>query len=450
MNQTLSFRKRKLFSTLSPTQFVVLAYAVTVSIGAVLLRLPIATVNDSLSGIDALFMAMSAICVTGLSVITIGVELTTFGQLVILGLIQIGALGVMTMSTIFAMLLGRRIGLRNRLFLQEDLNQNNIAGIVRLVRYILGLTFVFEAVGAIVLFIFFSATLAPARAGYYAVFHSISAFANAGFDLFGNSFEGFVSHTPIMLVIAFLFILGGLGFTVLLELFHHRTIRVITLHARLVLLSTVSLILLGWIAVFLLEYTNSATLGELSLLEKVWASFFTAVTPRTAGFNVVPTGNLTAASTFLILIFMFVGASPGSTGGGVKTTTFVTILLGCWRTISGKADAEVSHRRISRLQIDRAWAIILLALLWVASVTLVLLVTEGFELVPTLFEVVSAFGTVGLSLGVTEDLSVIGKSLLVITMFLGRVGPMTLALALGQRGKGQHNVRVPEEKITLG
>ncbi len=451
MNQFFSAKKCTAFSTLSPTQFVVLAYAATVSVGAILLRLPLSTVGSGLSWIDALFMAMSAICVTGLSVISIGFELTLFGQLVILTLIQIGALGVMTMSTIFAMLLGRRIGLRDRLFLKEDLNQNNISGIVRLVRYVLGLTFIIEVLGAALLFLFFSSSLTPARAGYFAVFHAISAFANAGFDLFGNSFEGFVTHRPILLVIAALFILGGLGFTVLLELLHYRSIRVVSLHTRIVLLSTVSLILVGWVAVFLLEYANSETLGGLNLVQKIWASFFTAVTPRTAGFNVVPTGNLTTASLFLILFFMFVGASPGSTGGGIKTTTFVSVLLGCWRTITGKTDAEVANRRLSRSQIDRAWAIILLALMWVACVTLVLLVVEGFDIVPTLFEVVSAFGTVGLSLGITADLSTLGKSLLVITMFLGRVGPMTLALALGQRGsRQQSNTRMPEEKISLG
>lgn len=436
--------------TLSPAQFLVVAYLVVLSIGTLLLQLPAASVGQSLNFIDALFMAASALCVTGLAVITIGTELTVFGQLVILSLIQVGALGVMTMSSLFALILGRRIGLRNRIFLQEDLNQSYLSGVVRLVRYVIVVTLSFEAIGAFFLYLGFVNQMPVGQALYFGIFHSVSAFANAGFDLFGTSFETYVNHTVVTFVIALLFILGGLGFSVISELIHYHNRRKLTLHSKIVLLTTLVLVAISWLFVLIFEFGNLETLGGLSLESKLSASFFTAVTPRTAGFNVVPTGSLQTGTLFFILILMFIGASPGSTGGGIKTTTFLTLLLGVWKTICGKRDVEVCERRISDSLVSKAWAITFLALLWIVLVTMILLSFEPFEFMETIFEVISAFGTVGLSTGITGDLSPFSRILITITMFIGRLGPMTLALALGQQRKANGAARYPEEKITLG
>lgn len=441
---------RRFLNKMTPAQFLVLAYGLIWAAGTAMLASDAAMVDGRLGLVDATFMAASALCVTGLSVVSIGLDFTVFGQITIALLIQIGALGVMTMSTLFAILLGRRIGLRNRMFLQEDLNQNYVSGVVRLVKYVLLLTLAVEGIGVLLLFVSFAPTMAPGQAAYNAVFHAISAFGNAGFDLFGSSVEGYVGQSLVLLVISSLFILGGLGFSVIIELLQWHRERHMSLHGRIVLWSTALLIASSWAAVLLLEFHNPATLGPLTVSEKLWASLFTAVTPRTAGFNVVPTHGLSMASLFLVMGLMFVGASPGSTGGGIKTTTFVALILGVWTTITGKKDVELGNRRISQDHMLKAWAITFIAAGWVILASMILLITENQEFVAVIFEVISAFGTVGLSLGITEELTDVGRVLLAVTMFMGRLGPMTLALALGQRRHQPAAIRMPEERIGLG
>lgn len=450
MNGKMASVRAWVSNRLSPAQFLVAAYLLLAAAGAFLLKTPHASVHEPLSAIDAIFMAVSALCVTGLSVVTLAVDLTLFGQLVVLALVQVGALGVMTMSTLFALLLGRKIGLRNRLFLQEDLNQNYVSGVVRLVRKVLGLTLVLELVGAAFLFPLFLRDALPAQAAYLAVFHSVSAFANAGFDLLGDSLVRYAGAPLLPLVMGGLFVIGGLGFSVLLELWSIRQARRLSIQARVVLVTSAALIVLGWVSLLFLEYGNPVTLGSLNAFQKASAAFFTSITARTAGFNIVPTGALTDASKFLLILLMFIGASPGSTGGGIKTTTFAVLLLGCWRTISGKQEVRIVDRRIPNDQLAKAHAIVILALLWVSGVTLVLLVTEGMPFLDVSFEVMSAFGTVGLSTGITSELSGFGRAALTVSMFLGRLGPMTLALALGQRQVRVPRVRHPEERIALG
>ncbi len=441
---------RRVVNQMTPAQFLVLAYGLILALGTAILSNEAAMVHGRLGFVDAFFMATSALCVTGLSVVSLGTEFTVLGQVTVAVLIQIGALGVMTMSTLFAILLGRRIGLRNRMFLQEDLNQNYLAGVVRLVRYVLFLTITVESIGALLLFIALVPSMPVGQAAYNAVFHAISAFGNAGFDLFGDSLEGFVSQGAVLLVVALLFILGGLGFSVIIELVQWRKEHHMSLHGRIVLWSTSLLIAGSWVAVLMLEFYNPATLGDLTIAEKLWASFFTAVTPRTAGFNVVPTHGLSTATLFLFLGLMFVGASPSSTGGGIKTTTFAALILGVWATIAGKKDVELGNRRVSQDHMLKAWAITVIACGWILLVTMILLITEAQDFVPVIFEVVSAFGTVGLSMGITNELTSVGRLLLTVTMFMGRVGPMTLALALGQRTHHVPSVRLPEERIGLG
>jgi len=436
---------------LTPTQFLVLGYVTVILAGTALLALPMMSSDGrGLRLIDALFTATSAVCVTGLIVVNTARDLSIAGQVVVLVLIQIGALGIMTMSTFFAMLVGRRITLRDRLFIQEDLNQNYLSGLVRLVRHVLAVTFVIEGVGALLLFLLWVGEYGATRSLYYAVFHSISAFGNAGFDVFGNSFEGFASNVPINLIIAGLFIIGGLGFAVIAEVSNYPSKRRVSVHTQLVLRLTAGLILLGTIVILVLEWGNPDTLGQLGLKGKILAAFFHAVTPRTAGFNTLPTGQLGTATLFFTILLMYIGASPGSTGGGIKTSTFGVLVSRVVSTAVGRDDVVVFRRRIPDRVVANALSIVFLSGAWIILVTIVLLVSEGLELLPTLFEVVSAFGTVGLSTGITRSLSIIGKLMIILTMFIGRVGPMTLALAIGRRKGRNHNYRYPEDKIIVG
>ncbi len=434
---------------LSPAQILSAGYLIVILLGTIFLMFPFATVDgQGLNIIDALFTATSATCVTGLIVVTTGTAFTMFGQIVIMILIQIGGLGIMTMSITFALIIGRKITLRQRLIIQEDLNQNGISGLLRLIQYILAVTFTIEGVGALILFIRLVKDYSIGKAIFYAIFHSVSAFNNAGFDLFGNSLEGYVGDPVINLTVIMLIIIGGLGFAVLAEFFNKR--KLTSLHAKMVISTTVILLLVGWIAFLGLEYTNPETLAHLNFGEKLLGSLFLSVTPRTAGFNTVPTGALRESSLFLVMILMFIGASPGSTGGGIKTTTVGALISALWATVKGKADVEIFGRRLDDTIIYKAFTILILSLILVLFVTLILSITENIPLVNILFETISAFGTVGLSTGYTSALSQIGRILITITMFVGRVGPLTLAVAMSERNKKKAMFHYPKEKIMVG
>jgi len=444
------FTLRRQFRRLSPAQFLVMAYTLVIIAGAALLRLPI-SVPGGISWIDALFMSTSAVCVTGLSVVSLTAEFTIFGQIVIMLLVQIGALGIMVMSALFALILKRKIGLRNRIFIQQDLNQNYLSGVVRLVRYILFLTFWVELTGALFLFLLWKPGRGWGQAAYYAVFHSITAFANAGFDLFGTSLEGFSQQPAVLLVIAGLIVIGGLGFSVINELFGGRfSFRKTSLHTKIVLISTTALIVFSWLAVLLLEFGNPQSIGTLRFGDKMVNALFSGVTTRSAGFSSIPIQAFSQASQFLMVLLMFIGSSPGSTGGGIKTVTFAVLLLGVWSNISERKEVQVFGRRIPEEQISKAFVITFSAAVWVIIVVLILSISESFSIFDLLFETVSAFGNVGLSTGVTDNLSRLGRVLITLTMFLGRLGPMTLALALGQRGVRNASFRYPEERVGLG
>lgn len=437
---------------MSPAQTLVLGYLGIIFLGTILLILPQATQDGKgLDLVEALFTATSAVCVTGLVVVNTGSDLSVFGQVTVMVLIQVGALGIMSMSTLFALLLGRKINLRNRLFLKEDLNQGYVAGIVRLVRYVLVMTFLIEGVGASLLLLVFYPRYGLAKGAYFAVFHAISAFGNAGFDLLGNSLVDYAANPMAVLTIAGLIISGGLGFAVLLDISQVRCYSQLPLHSKLVLRMSLLLIMVGMTLVMALEWNNPETLGQFGVEGKLLSAFFTAITPRTAGFNVVDTASLSPGSLLIVMVLMFIGASPGSTGGGVKTTTFAALVHGVLSIIKGKRDVEISRRRLPAEDFGKAVTIISLSMALIVTVAMLLLITQphlGF--VEILFESVSAFGTVGLSLGITPQLNDIGRLLVIITMFAGRVGPMTVALALGQQRLAEGTVRYPEDKISLG
>lgn len=437
-------------TSLAPAQILALGYFVVITIGTLLLLLPISTVDTKgLSFVDALFTATSATAVTGLVVVSTGAFLTLFGQIVVMLLIQIGGLGIMTISTLFALFLGKKIGLKERLVIQEDLNQMKISGVVQLVKYILGMTLVIEGAGALLLFPRLLREMAPGRALYYSIFHSISAFNNAGFDLFGNSLESFAGDIYMNLVMISLILLGGIGFAVIAELYRKRSLAHLSLHTKMVIRITLLLLVIAFVGVFLLEMKNPETLQNLDLKERALASLFLSVTPRTAGFNTIPTGLLQGQTLFLLIILMFIGASPGSTGGGVKTTTFGVLLFTVLSTIRGKRDVEIFHRRLALELILKSLAIVFLSLALIIFITMALTITEELAFLSILFEVFSAFGTVGLSTGITADLSILGRLLIIFTMFSGRIGPLTLAFAFSE-GKIRCLYRYPEEKIMVG
>jgi len=435
---------------MSTSQILVTGYFIIIVTGTLLLMLPNATTNPgSLSFLNALFTATSATCVTGLIVVNTAAAFTTFGQLVIMVLIQIGGLGIMTMSTMVAFVIGKKITLKERLIIQEDLNQFKISGLVRLIRYVIGFTLLFEGVGALIMFIRLLRNYNALRAFYLAIFHAISAFNNAGFDLFGNSLESFTGDITINFVVMILIILGGIGFGVIIEIFNFKKFKHLSLQTKIVFLISGFLIIFGMVVIFGFEYTNPETMGSLKFGDKILSSLFLSVTPRTAGFNTVPTGSLRSSTLFFIIILMFLGASPGSTGGGIKTTTFGIMAATLWNLIIGKKDVEIFNRQLEKEIIFKALAITMISAFLVIMVTITLTITEQNNFIDILFETVSAFGTVGLSTGVTPTLSKIGRVLITFTMFAGRVGPLTFAVAFAERErKGIYHY--PSEDVMVG
>ena len=440
---------------LNPAQIMVLGFASVILIGSILLNLPIASRNgESIGFVNALFTATSAVCVTGLVVVDTGTYWTVFGQTVILFLIQIGGLGFMTLATLIFFIFGKKITLRDRLVMQEALNQFKISGIVRLTQYILIATFLIEGIGAILLSIRFIPIFGVSKGIAYSIFHSISAFCNAGFDLMGDftSLTAFVNDPLVNGVVWILIVIGGLGFTVVVDLLQTRKFSRFSLHTKMVLSITAILIGLGFIMILILEYGNPATMGNLTLRGKLLSSMFHGITPRTAGFNTLPTDQLTTASIFLTIVFMFIGGSSGSTAGGVKTTTAGVVIWTIVSVIKGNDDTEIFHKRIPRDIINRSLAVIGISMLLIVLMTMALSITEkAFSFIEIFFEATSAFGTVGLSLGITPSLSLPGRLLVSITMFAGRVGPLTLALALArQQQKKKGLIKYPEEKVIVG
>lgn len=445
-----SYVPGKVRINMTPARILVLGFAGVILTGAFLLMLPLSTVPGQHTGfLTALFTATSAVCVTGLVVVDTGTHWTFFGQAVILALIQVGGLGFMSMATLFLVLAGKRIGLRERLLIQESLNQLNVAGVVRLVRAVLIFTVLTEGFFAAVLSARWSFDYEWRRAVWLGVFHAVSAFNNAGFDIFGGfrSLTAYVSDPVVTLSITSLIILGGLGFAVVLEIYNLRRTRRLSVHARLVLRVTAALILVGTVLFALLEWRH--VLRDLPWYGKLLASYFQSVTPRTAGFNTVDMGALGDATAFLLIMLMFIGASPGSTGGGIKTTTFGVLGVTVCSLATGKEDVELMRRRIPPWQVYKALTVFLLSIALVILVSLLLCITEQSRFLVALFETTSAFGTVGLTMGLTPHLSAVGRVLIILTMFAGRLGPLTLACALAQRRR-RSAVRYPEEKIMVG
>lgn len=423
---------------MTPSQVLVLGFALVILFGALLLSLPQSTQDGvGLPFLNAAFTATSAVCVTGLVVVDTATTFTHFGEWVILLLIQVGGLGFMTFATMFAMIVGKRITIKERLLLKEALNQVSVEGIVRLTKSVLQISFAIEAVGALILTLRWHSDFGWSKALYYGVFHSISAFNNAGFDLFGNfsSLTAFVGDPIINITIMILIICGGLGFVVLADLLTPG--KKFRLHTRIVLQVSGALILLGAVFILIMEFTNPETLGPLPIGTKVLASFFQSVSPRTAGFNTINIAAMYDTTLLTMIVLMFIGASSGSTGGGIKTTTFIAMVLSVLSTYRSDPHVSLEGRTIPKDVIQKAWAIATSAAFLIFFMLSILSHTEKVDLMTVLFEVTSAFGTVGLSLGLTPDLTYVGKIAIIFTMFAGRVGPLTLAFVLSQKSNKQ-------------
>lgn len=435
----------------SPSQLIALTFVGLILAGALLLMLPCASADgSSLSFVDALFTATSASCVTGLVVVDTGTYFSLFGQMVIIALIQLGGLGLVLFATLFSVIMRKRIDLQSRLNIQASLNQNELDGVVRMSLRIAKYTAVIEGVFGTLLAIRFYPQYGI-RGIYYGYWHSVSAFCNAGFDLFGHyqSLTAYVGDPVVNLCICLLIILGGLGFAVMRDVMEKRNFRQLKLHSKMVLVSTVVLIAGGTAVIGLLERDNPGTLGSLTGSEAFWASFMQSVSPRTAGFNTLDLNSLRVPTMIFVIMLMFIGASPASTGGGIKTTTFSLLLLNIWQVVRGKEECEIFGRRITGETMFQAFAIASMSLLWVFFATLMLTCLEDTSFLYAAFEVVSAYATVGLSTGLSQHICTASKIILMLSMYAGRVGFMTFALALAANKPSGH-IHYPKENIIIG
>jgi len=446
-----------LFQLLTPARVFVLSFAGLILLGAIALSLPAAASGGRLPFIDALFTAASGVCVTGLSVVDIGRDLSLFGQWTTLVLFQVGGLGVITFSVLLFSIMGRGISFRDQEIMQFNFLHTPQRDLVALVRRIFVFTFSMESLGTLLLFFRFGRDFRPGRALYLAVFHSVSAFNNCGFSLFSANLADYRDDLAVNCVVMALIVVGGIGFIVQHELIAkwRGRVRALSLHTKIVLRTTLFLIAGGGVMFFLLERGHA--LAGLPLPSALLASAFQSVTARTCGFNTLDIGLLANPTLLLLMVLMFIGASPGSTGGGVKTTSFALILLIIWNRIKGQDEVNVFNRAIPRETLNRAVAILMAAVLVIfAAVSFLLLAgadagasareSRG-DFVVYLFEAISAFGTVGLSMGVTPELGAMQKIAVIALMFIGRIGPITLAYAWYSRRSA---LVYAEESVMVG
>jgi trk system potassium uptake protein TrkH len=447
---------KRLFDRLLPVQVVALGFMAVILTGSMLLYLPIASKSgESIRYIDALFTSTSCVCVTGLVAVETGMTFTIFGQAVMMGLIQIGGLGFMSIATLFFMALRKRINLRERMAIAESFNANTLSGLVRLVKSAATVTFIIEGVGAALLMIRFIPAFGVADGIFKSMFHAVSAFCNAGFDNLGNGFMNLMPYVDDPLVsgtVMALIVLGGLGFAVIYEIVSHKKGQRFSLHTKAVVGMTAALLLTGTLLFAVMEWNNPATMGGLSAGGKILAASFQAVTPRTAGFNTVDQAGLYSGSKLLSMMLMFIGASPASTGGGIKTTTFLIILVITRSVVLGRKEANIGNRRVPQDMRRRVGTITtLMAGLILIGTLLICMVEPGLALDAVLYDTVSAMCTVGLSYGITRVLTVVPKLILIALMYCGRVGPLTLSVALAnRRERPEDSVRYPEGRIMIG
>jgi trk system potassium uptake protein len=434
---------------LRPSFLIALSFFIIILVGGILLSLPISSARGTPTNfLDAVFTSNSATCVTGLVTLDTGVHFSLFGKIVLIFLMQIGGLGYMTFSVLFLLILRKKVFVSDKLMVQEALNIYSAKETTGILKKILFIVFALEFTGALILFLRWLPELGFAQALLYGIFHSVSAFNNAGFALPANfaNLAPYVTDVVINLTITTLIIVGGIGFIVLSDILYGKRL---TLHSKIVLTTTAFLIIAGTLAFMLIEYHNPKTIGSLGFGGKVLASYFQAVTPRTAGFNTVDIGALYPTTLIITMFLMFIGASPGGTGGGVKTTTLAVIAGTIKATLMGLKDTVIFRRRIPHETVRRAFTITTMAVMTVVAAVLLLEHFTDFTLMESAFEVFSAFGTVGLSMNMTPKLPGIGKIIIMTVMFIGRVGPLGMALSLLLQQK-EPRIEYPKESISIG
>jgi trk system potassium uptake protein TrkH len=448
------------FLKVTPAKRIVFLFALAIIIGTILLSLPLAAESGRVSAIDALFTATSAVCVTGLTVVNTGIVFSRFGEIVILILVQLGGLGLMVFSTLFFLALGGRISLGQRMTLSETFGADSGINSGTILRSVFILTFVMEALGTLILYIPFSSRMSAPEALYSALFHSVSAFCNAGFSIFSRGLSEYDQSVVTLLAMAFLIIIGGLGFSVVSELSGRLRKsgdrKPWSLQTKIVLTATGILLVGGGAAYFLLEKGNALSGYPLHL--KIIHSFFQSATSRTAGFDPVNETSFSNLSLLLTVFLMIIGGSPGSTAGGIKTTSFMIIMAAIVSRLRGNPGVNIFRRTVGTETVIKAISIFVLAAMVIFAATMILMLVES-NFVPHrigkdtaldyFFETVSAFGTVGLSLGITSGLGAAGKAVLVLVMFTGRVGLLTMAYAIA-RMEGTDRIVYSEENVMIG
>ncbi len=446
--------------TLSTTQIILLSFLLTILIGSLLLALPISSRSGkAVPYLDALFTATTSTCVTGLVTLPTVSTWSVFGQIVILFLIQIGGLGIVTIMSGVMLLLNRKMGIGDRLLIQDAFNLNTMSGLAKFVKNVLFGTLLIEGCGA-VLYMFVFVPEFGAKGIWISVFNSVSAFCNAGIDIIAeNSLSNYATDPLINIVTSALIILGGLGYIVWWDVLrvvksrspkNRRIFRHLTLHSKIAITVTAGLILAGTVFIFVFEYSNPLTIGDMSLFDKIQVSFFQSVTTRTAGFASIPQENLTNASAAVSIILMLIGGSPVGTAGGMKTVTIAVLLCSAFSTIRNKNCATLFGRRISENTLKKAVAVtVTFFMICMTSAVLLMTATDASAL-DAVYEAVSATATVGLSRNLTGTLNTFGKLILIVTMYFGRVGPISFAVALGNKNESQNVISEPTEEISIG
>lgn len=452
--------KKKSHFKLSTSQIILLSFLLAILVGSVLLALPISSATgESIAYIDALFTATTATCVTGLVTLPTVTTWSIFGQVVILILIQIGGLGIITIMSAFMILLHRKIGISDRLLIQDAFNLNTLSELIQFVKKVLLGTFIVEGIGALLYMLVFVPEFG-AKGIWISVFNSISAFCNAGIDIISeNSLCDYATNPMINTVTSLLIIFGGIGYIVWWDLIRIvkdkrrqglRAVQSLTLHSKIALTTTAILIIGGGIVFFILEYNNPLTIGSYSLFDKMQVSMFQSITTRTAGFATVPQQNLTDASSFVSLLLMFIGGSPVGTAGGVKTVTIAVLIASALATIQNRNEVVLFNRQIPKQALSKAIAVVGMSFTIMFLSTILLSAVTDANALDIVYETVSATATVGLTRNLTSLLNTFGKIIIIATMYLGRVGPISLAIAFSLRKNNQNIIKNPTEEISVG
>lgn len=452
--------KKHLLPHLSTTQTILLSFLLAILIGSALLALPVsASDGAAIPYIDALFTATTSICVTGLVTVPTYSAWSPFGQVVILFLIQIGGLGVVTIMSGLMISLHRRIGIKDRMLIQDAFNLNTLSGMVKFIRKVIAGTFLVEGIGALLYMTVFVPEFG-ARGVWISVFNAVSAFCNAGMDVISeNSLCTYVHNPVINIVTSLLIVFGGIGYIVwwdivgVLKNIRRQKLKCfanLTLHSKIALSVTGVLILAGTTAIFIFEYNNPLTMGSFSLFDKLQASLFQSITTRTAGFATIPQEDLTNASAITSLLLMFIGGSPVGTAGGIKTVTFAVLITSAFATMRTHSEAELFQRTIPKHAVSKAVAVVSMAFIILFTATLLLSAVTDADALDIVYETVSAAATVGLTRNLTSDLNLWGRIIIIITMYLGRVGPISLMIALNTKKETKNIIKNPTEDISVG